>query len=60
MEDIKVINGARIAPEDVVVISKTDPMVVSREKLNVGSSRNLILGVASYDIVRHRTVLPLQ
>ena len=51
---------ASIALEYAVVIRTTDPMVVLREKENVGESRNLLLRVAAYDTVRHRNVLPLQ
>ena len=43
-----------------MVISKSDPMVVLRDKGHVGASRNLLLREASYDIVSHSTVLPLQ
>ena len=38
----------------------TDPMVVLRKKGNFGASRNLLLKAEAYDIIRHRTVLPLQ
>ena len=60
IEEIKVIARASIAPEDVVVIRKNDPMVVLREKGNVGASRNLLLRAAAYEIVSHSTVLTLQ
>ena len=59
-EEIEVIARASIAPEDGVVIRTTDPMVVLREKGNVGASRNLLLRAAAYDIFGHRTVMPLQ
>ena len=60
MKGTEVIDKAIIYPEDVVVIGTTDLMVVLREKGNVGASRNLLLRKAAYDIVRHRTVPPLQ
>ena len=59
LEENEVIAGASIDPEDVVVIRKSDRMVVMREKGNVRASRNLLPRAASYDIVRHSTVLPL-
>ena len=60
MEGIEVIDRSIIYPEDVVVIGKTEPMVVLREKGNVRASRNLLLRESVYDIVRHMTVPPLQ
>ena len=60
IKEIKVIARASIAPEDVVIIRKNDPMVVLREKGNVGASRNLLLRAAAYEIVSHSTVLTLQ
>ena len=50
---------AIIYPEDVVVISTTDPTVVLIEKGKVGTSRNILLWEEACDTVRHRTVLPL-
>ena len=51
---------AGIAPEDVVVIKKTYPMVVLRYKGKIGASTNLIMGAAYYKTARHSTVLPFQ
>ena len=45
-----------IAPGDVVVIRKTDPIVVLREKGNIRASRNLLMRAEAYDTVRHMTV----
>ena len=41
-------------------ISTTDPMFIIGDKVNVIFSRNLLLGEATYDIIRTRTVLDLQ
>ena len=49
-----------IAPGDVVVIRKTDPMVVFIDKGKLRASMNLLMRKAAYDTVRNRTVLPLQ
>ena len=54
------ISRAGISPEDFLVIRKTDPMVVLREKVNIRASRNLLLGEEAVDTIRHRTVLPLK
>ena len=35
-------------------------MVVLQEKGNIGAPSNLLLRAEAYEIVRHRTVLPLQ
>ena len=59
-EEIEVIANTRIFPEDVVVIRTTDPMNILRNKVNVGSSRKLLLREAAYNIISHRTVLTLQ
>ena len=59
-EEIEVISRARIAPEDVLVISTTYPMVILQYKVNVRALMNLLLRAISYDVVTHRTVLTLQ
>ena len=51
---------AIISPEDVVLISKTNPMVVLIETVKIGESRNILLRAPAYDTARHITVLPLQ
>ena len=49
-----------IYPEGVVVISTTDEMVLLREKVKVGVSRDLLLMAAAYDTSRNTTILPLK
>ena len=51
---------AIIAPEDVVVIKTTYPIVALREKVKVGESRNLLTRTEYYDTDRHMTVMTLQ
>ena len=49
-----------IYPEGVVVISTTDKMVLLREKVKVGVSRDLLLMAAAYDTARNTTILPFK
>ena len=43
-----------------MIIRKTDPEIVLIDTGNIGASRILLLRAASYETVRHRTVLTLQ
>ena len=51
---------ARICTEEIEDISTTDPMVILMDNVSDSMSHNLILRNATYNIIRTRTVLPLQ
>ena len=49
-----------IAPEFVMFIRTTYPMVILIKKVKVGTSRKLLLREAAHDTVGYRNVLTLQ
>ena len=56
-EEMEDIDRVSMAPREVEVIRRTDPMVILRSKW--GSSRNLLIQFVSYDTFQQREIIPL-